>query len=947
MAELIKPIKLYVDAPTANLVVGDRVLVRGWALDYAGIKEVRVSINNSASYTKAITGQPREDVYKTYPEYGEHNAGFTLDLEVFNMYDTFTVNIQAIGGSGQRVFHNVVVKRNNDLMTGVLDGPAENSFVLKNQKVRGWVLSKKGIDSVGVYLDNVFKGNATLGESRPDVANVYPVFKDSNSGFNYDLSTVGLSVGEHTLKLIFTDKSVPARTYHFERKIKKPNLSKFVNVETPASDGKVEGITLVQGYYMTTNVPPTITVQLNNLPPIQAEVGISRQDIFELYPEYENLNVGWSATIDANSLPAGNHMINVVVYGVDETVTRESIPVRVTTTTWKDTAKPGDVISRKKILDEIKENLINVITDYSYLGINNEPKMIADVQSLFTGQVIPARKDWNILVYVLKELATIKERGQEYKNFIKDVQDSLGLSDLLKIREFINYIQQLAPDESESVVVLENPRIYKMTSIDLTSPDQYKKSIVLNWTNEELVNTNANVKITESPMEDVQQYQVEFDAGSFHKQQIILPKDISKNIVVPLKWQNWYDELSVTKAALRVQTTVIDRRGNPSLLTNVSKSYPVSIAIPLGIKEYVVEYSINNAPWIELARTKNKTYTHMIPEVTGPTAYRVKAIDKNPLVDIGYVQSRTVYLEFLPPIPAAPNPRGIGNYTDVVVKWPAVAYAEYYIVYNGFNENYVKNNLNNIQWFKTTNLTATLTRMNENTWHDVTVRAVNRAGSRQTTIRVKTKQKTPIAAEFWANGAVVWRGPYRIRFPWGYGSWNGAGWRHDTNELLQGEWVEGPPNSYAWRQSGAYQAYQGQAWGNNLSCAVFDTNRIRNVVGGRRIHSVEITLWRAGSEHGWPKGQPMLLCSHNKSNGSKSGPAPFMYNLTNSGISVVRGQEVTVNNGNTINLLNRILDKSSAGIGLYKEYHGSKVQQDKAYLRFQPKMRIIVRYFTD
>ena len=164
-----------------------------------------------------------------------------------------------------------------------------NSFVLKNQKVRGWVLSKKGIDSVGVYLDNVFKGNATLGESRPDVANVYPVFNDSNSGFNYDLSTVGLSVGEHTLKLIFTDKSVPARTYHFERKIKKPNLSKFVNVETPASDGKVEGITLVQGYYMTTNVPPTITVQLNNLPPIQAEVGISRQDIFELYPEY----AGW------------------------------------------------------------------------------------------------------------------------------------------------------------------------------------------------------------------------------------------------------------------------------------------------------------------------------------------------------------------------------------------------------------------------------------------------------------------------------------------------------------------------------------------------------------------------------------------------------------------------------------------------------------------------------
>ncbi|SHE70257.1 SH3 domain-containing protein, partial [Alkalibacter saccharofermentans] len=98
-----KPIpRTMIDAPLSNQSINNQdVLVRGWALNGSGVKEVRVSVNGT-HIGNAQTGLSRPDVNNAYPGYpGGDRSGYSYtfsDSILISGYNT--IIIQAIGNDG-------------------------------------------------------------------------------------------------------------------------------------------------------------------------------------------------------------------------------------------------------------------------------------------------------------------------------------------------------------------------------------------------------------------------------------------------------------------------------------------------------------------------------------------------------------------------------------------------------------------------------------------------------------------------------------------------------------------------------------------------------------------------------------------------------------------------------------------------------------------------------
>lgn len=81
---------------------------------------------------------------------------------------------------------------------GVIDEP----IVVPDSDVsiiRGWILDDSGIAEVNIYVDGIWKGRAVYGDLREDVYQVYPQYNNQQSGFHFNLNTLGLPNGAHTI----------------------------------------------------------------------------------------------------------------------------------------------------------------------------------------------------------------------------------------------------------------------------------------------------------------------------------------------------------------------------------------------------------------------------------------------------------------------------------------------------------------------------------------------------------------------------------------------------------------------------------------------------------------------------------------------------------------------------------------------------------------------------
>lgn len=631
---------------------------------------------------------------------------------------------------------------------------------------------------------------------------------------------------------------------------------------------------------------------------------------------------------------------------------------------WKSLTSAGDLLYRDQLLGEIKTNIINVLKDYKGLGIENEDALIAQTQRLFTGDIIPSRNDWEVLNTVLRELSTVKEQGQMYNHFIRDVSDSLGISDLEKIKEFIDYIQTLPPLSATIQITMDAPVLYGITNLRDTTVDSWLHTSV-NWglTSNYLRKPTARIRFNASTSEDVSNYVIKLRAGSF-SQTINRSRTNLYDHTLELDWLNWFSRAQLKNAKLTVDMEITDKRGN---VTNVTQSavYPSSVVIPQGVQSYEVEYKVDNKAWKRVANQAAQGFRYKMPRQNGNYSWRVRALDRSG-VYTSWTTTSPRWIRYIPDPPPKPSPSVTTTIDTATITWKPVARAEYYEVWHG-GESWAKNNTGGGKTYWTrvnANQTLRVTHrpMVEGRKYTWNVRAVNEGGSAigKTTATQKkyvtrTKTYRPTGTNVWTGGYHrIWRNWTRTWYPakWQYSNSN----RH--NDVYQGAWHDANWGGWAARSGGAYYAHGGQMWGNNASYIYFDYNRIRNDLRGKTIQSVTITLTRRNSIHGWATGKPLYLYNHNKT--TAQGPGNIdMYRRNRTrvtrnnqevtqNIQFKRGQTEVVVNQRTKELWQNIVNGHMKGLGIVY-YYGTNFNSNPPvapvnYMYFNGNIKVDVKY---
>jgi len=193
------PLKLTLDTPSNGAQVAATYRIAGSALAGGGLKNVEVFVDG-VKQGEARLGLARPDVYKAYPKYKNKKSGYEYILNT-NSFSRGSHKLKVVATSSKGDKREVETEIEVvDLPSLVcLDEPRPDQAVGQVQTVRGWALAEKGVSKVEVLVDGSIRGEAVYGLPREDVAKVFPLYNNKNSGFTYSLNTAALTKGYHTI----------------------------------------------------------------------------------------------------------------------------------------------------------------------------------------------------------------------------------------------------------------------------------------------------------------------------------------------------------------------------------------------------------------------------------------------------------------------------------------------------------------------------------------------------------------------------------------------------------------------------------------------------------------------------------------------------------------------------------------------------------------------------
>lgn len=632
-----------------------------------------------------------------------------------------------------------------------------------------------------------------------------------------------------------------------------------------------------------------------------------------------------------------------------------------------------DSIRSSVFFDEFKVNLVAVINDYRGLGVENEDVLIARVNTLFTQETVPARRDWVIIQDVLHHLAQIKELSKMYHNFFEDINPTLGISDLVKLRAFLDAIQSVPPQPGGLLIDIPIPNITKLNK-PTVNISNYRNNLVVNWSlnAESLLIPSGTITGTKSTSEDVKSYTLTIEAGSYNQTYNFNPT-ASIQAIFLTNWNAYFAIKDLNKVVLNASLTTTDKRGNTNTVSSKFQ-YPQGVRMQAPITSYQVEMKINQGQWQAMGSptTTNLTIDSRAYK-TGTYTFRVRGLD-----GLGayteWVESDSIYLQYAPDPPDKPSPTATTTSTSINVKWGAVARAEYYVIWTGVEATAKTNTTgSNVYWKKiaaTATRDITLTPYSPGTTHTVYVRAENSGGTATGNVQARLKKLVKYTKTYNLTDYRVRNTGYVWRSPWGGYSTTPAHWHissvtHLRKELYQGGWRE-PALGYPYlhyRGGGTYRAWDNQLWGNNMTFIYLNYAQMRTDLAGKNINQVTIKLRRSSSTHGYGQGMPLYLYNHNRTDkdattGLTAYRADSRAVVTYANqhpayeFGINRNQVDNISNTWTKQLIQNIANGHMTGIALVK-YYGNSLSNtpsysDKAYMSFKPnEFSITVDYLEE
>ncbi|WP_366777409.1 N-acetylmuramoyl-L-alanine amidase [uncultured Clostridium sp.] len=309
-----------IDAPVNNSdITSDKVTVSGWAISDSGVKEVKVYIDGKEKGSTTVNGS-RPDVGKVYPQYkNSSKSGFSLDVDISDIASgTKTIEVKGISNDGS--IHSIYSKINIVRLSSIqnIDTPINNASITGSTlEVSGWSLSGNDIKSINLYIDGILMGSTIPNISRKDVAKVYPQYPNaSTSGFKKTLDISQLSSGTKTLKVEQVTSS--GAKYSSEVKINIRSLNPITVIDVPSNDSTITKTSLeISGWALNGKGVKTINIYIDSALVKTTTTGISRIDVNNVYPQYNDSKSGYKETIDLTGVGNGKRTIKVEQVGTD------------------------------------------------------------------------------------------------------------------------------------------------------------------------------------------------------------------------------------------------------------------------------------------------------------------------------------------------------------------------------------------------------------------------------------------------------------------------------------------------------------------------------------------------------------------------------------------------------------------------------------------------------
>lgn len=304
--------KGYVDAPYDNQSVNGSVKVIGWFLDGNGVKKLEVLVDGVV-HGEATYGIKRSDVFAAYPSYNNEYSGYEYVLDTAYLtrgIHTIEVKATSVSGIQSTLSARKIIVKGSLPIKGYLDSPDNGLTVKSPFKVKGWYLDPNGVSKIEVLVDGVLYGYATYGLKRSDVFKVFHEYNNEYAGYEYIINPSTLSSGKHQVDVKITSQS-GAQLKLGSRMIDVASLAPKGYLDAPKPNSSLSGTIQVKGWFLDVHGVSKIEVLIDGAVHGQANYGLERSDVLNVFPQYKNEYSGYEYMLDTSTLSEGTHSITV------------------------------------------------------------------------------------------------------------------------------------------------------------------------------------------------------------------------------------------------------------------------------------------------------------------------------------------------------------------------------------------------------------------------------------------------------------------------------------------------------------------------------------------------------------------------------------------------------------------------------------------------------------
>ncbi|MEH7106792.1 Ig-like domain-containing protein [Bacillus sp. JJ1764] len=299
------------DFPANAATINGDMTVSGWFLDTSGVSKIDVLVDGK-SVGQAQYGLSRPDVARVFPSFNNTNSGYKLTFNTSSLSNgQHTVTVKETGKNGViTTLSSAKVNVQNTIARGWMDTPSNNDSIKGKMDVSGWFLDASGVSKVEVLVDGKNMGQAQYGLSRPDVAKVFPSYKNGNSGYKLSIDTSGLTAGQHTVTVRETGKNGSTTTLN-SVKVNVQNPEPKGSLDVPSNGATIKGDMVVSGWFLDVSGVYKIEVLIDGKSVDEAQYGLPRADVYKAFPTYNNTNAGYKLLFNTRSLANGQHTVTV------------------------------------------------------------------------------------------------------------------------------------------------------------------------------------------------------------------------------------------------------------------------------------------------------------------------------------------------------------------------------------------------------------------------------------------------------------------------------------------------------------------------------------------------------------------------------------------------------------------------------------------------------------